>query len=56
MCIRDRNITTALAVAAADRDDRYSTDLDVAFKDFPVGWTASMGVKIANGAASTDNN
>ncbi|OLT24123.1 hypothetical protein BJF82_07230 [Kytococcus sp. CUA-901] len=54
--IRQKDITTALAVAAAGRDDRYSTDLDVAFKGFPVGWTASMGVKIAKGAASTDNN
>lgn len=40
----------------SDRDYRYSTDLDVAFKGFPVGWTAYMGVKIANGAASTYNN
>ena len=32
-------------MTAADRDDRYSTDLDVAFTGFPVGWTASMGVR-----------
>lgn len=38
------------------QDYRYSTDLDVAFKGFPVGWTAYMGVRIQNGIASTYNN
>lgn len=40
----------------SDADYRYSADLDVVWKGFPVGWTAYMGVQVQASDAWTYNN
>jgi hypothetical protein len=43
-------------VEMSSSDVRFAADFSVAFKGFPVGWTAYMGVRVSTAGAVTYNN